>query len=957
MSMNPEVKRKLRDIIKRCQESCDYFLNRYCKVKHPSAGIIPFNTFSYQKKCLAEFEKHRFTIFSKCRQCFAGDSMIWTTKGPRRIDSLKTGDAIYCFDEENGILATSTVQKLHKNGTRDTVLVRTKSGHRSRVTPDHEFLTRRGYIKAEDLTQNDIIIELSDQPRHGVADESDAVLLGYLLSDGHLGEKQVHFTNTSWKYLLEYQKHFELKFGERLRIKNHDLEGNTRTTIAFRICTYSDDAKNWLQKLGLLGLRGPDKKIPEEVFGWNNQAIATLINRLFAGDGWYSGGHCNEAGIGSESVLMLNQIKQLLTRFGIDSKFYPANDNAIAKLRILGGESFNKFVAYIGIYGKAPRNPLTKGFFFNRIKGEVLSVTPDKTAEVYDLTVPPHHNYVVDGAVVHNCGISTLTGARALWYAMFFSNKTILVTSKADREAKEYLGRNIKFVYENLPRWMKETWKLTIDNEHEIGFSNGSRIRSMPSGPHVLRQYSSSWNIIDEASVTPHMTDMWASGSPTLQHGGYCTVIATSNGVGDWYWKTFTDAQEGRNDFNPIVIEWWEMDWKISFYDPVLKQHRKIAPTDGIRKCKTKEEIEKYGPYWSPWLEEQYRQLTEKGDSSKFRQEVLRDFLGSGRTLLSREQIMAVTATVDDDFKAVDRVSYTQPTTNDNHNLEFMDELHVWKNPEEGHIYVAGADTCGGEGRDYAGVEIFDVLERDQVAELQLRIQPTDLAIMIDFLGRWYNNCLVVPERTGIGLALCQALERLSYPNLWRKNMLGVNQKDSHKNNKGNYVGFNTLGSTRPLLNNALLACIGDDGYNIRSRRLLKEYQTFIMKNGKSQAESGSNDDLCIASALALMSIEAAVSSNYTCDLPLLTGNRGNVAVQYARQHNIPVTEKSEREPIRDHRAIMPVVTGAKATKDSNVQKELAAFTASLTTKDRKTEKTTIKKPKPGDILMFGTRR
>jgi len=90
---------------------------------------------------------------------------------------------------------------------------------------------------------------------------------------------------------------------------------------------------------------------------------------------------------------------------------------------------------------------------------------------------------------------------------------------------------------------------------------------------------------------------------------GDFTVHANTNGVGIWYWATCTEAESGSNQFNPIIINWWDMDWVIEYFDPISKEHKRIAPRDGLRKCTTNEEIIKYGPYWSPWLEEQYRAL------------------------------------------------------------------------------------------------------------------------------------------------------------------------------------------------------------------------------------------------------------------------------------------------------------------------------------------------------------
>jgi len=54
--------------IMRCGTDASYFISKYVKISHPVKGPIPFETFPYQDKCLAAFQKHRFVITNKSRQ-------------------------------------------------------------------------------------------------------------------------------------------------------------------------------------------------------------------------------------------------------------------------------------------------------------------------------------------------------------------------------------------------------------------------------------------------------------------------------------------------------------------------------------------------------------------------------------------------------------------------------------------------------------------------------------------------------------------------------------------------------------------------------------------------------------------------------------------------------------------------------------------------------------------------
>ena len=481
-------------------------------------------------------------------------------------------------------------------------------------------------------------------------------------------------------------------------------------------------------------------------------------------------------------------------------------------------------------------------------------------------------------------GISTVTGGFALWYAMFSKQKRILIVSKRDLDAMDFLRKNIKTIHENLPDWMRALWPCVIDNEHEVGFPNGSRIMSLTSSKDTLRSHSSSLNIIDEAAFIDGMDEMWAAGAPSIMHGGRTIVISTVKGIGNWYWQTWTDADAGANDFKPIELNWWQMDWRMEFKDELGGKVHVIAPTDGIKACDTPQMKAKYGPYWSPWLEEQYRLLTEKGESSKFKQEILCTFLGTGDTVLEQEALEYAQACVQETGKKFSTVSiadYRNPNTEEAAKLDFQHRLWIWDlpnlgHPEDGqtleeppHTYILGADTATGDGRDSSAIEIFDLNTQEQVAEMQLKCLPRTFALMVDYLGRLYNNAFVVVERTGIGAGVCQDLAtELLYENLYRRPKKNIFNKAS----KYGDVGWNTTHSSKPIMNKALIDNIAPEGIRIKSPRLYKELSIYVhLKGGKTGAEpgKGNNDDLVMATAMCLIGMNHAMAAGASTLMPV----------------------------------------------------------------------------------------
>jgi hypothetical protein len=492
-------------------------------------------------------------------------------------------------------------------------------------------------------------------------------------------------------------------------------------------------------------------------------------------------------------------------------------------------------------------------------------------------------------------GASKISGAFALWYAMFQNNKTILIVSRRNEDAMGFLREQVMFVFNNLPEWMQESWKPVKQTEHEVIFPNGSRISSLTSHPDVMRSNSSSLNIIDEAAFIQGMDDMWASAAPTLNMGGSVIAISTTNGIGGWYWNTWTDAEAGLNRWNPINIDWWDMDWVIEYIDPLSKEKRRICPRDGIRPCKTSEEKKRYGPYWSPWLEDQWKDLVNEGEAWKFEQEILASFVGSGNTVLDKEALSLISTTIrEPDNKIKGTQVYIHPVTGASDELIFDFEdpdqgLWIFKKPvialpekrqngliiepgQSAHSYAMGVDISTGKGRDYSAIQVFDLDEREQVAEFMARVLPRELVKYIDRIGRYYNSAIAVVERNNGGDMVIDELRyQVNYPRLWRKK--DINDKPTPTTStrrkqralKVSSYGYNTSQASKAILNKFLIDCLRsnpEESWTIYSKRLYKQLQIYVRKRdrsgrdtGRTEAEDGAGnfDDLVMSCALALV--------------------------------------------------------------------------------------------------------
>jgi hypothetical protein len=85
-------------------------------------------------------------------QCIRSDSNVNTEKGPVRIDELNGEPILYLSDD--GIKTTKDYLVV-ESGEKELLEIELENGVKHYVSHDHEFLTKRGFIRAGDLTESD----------------------------------------------------------------------------------------------------------------------------------------------------------------------------------------------------------------------------------------------------------------------------------------------------------------------------------------------------------------------------------------------------------------------------------------------------------------------------------------------------------------------------------------------------------------------------------------------------------------------------------------------------------------------------------------------------------------------------------------------------------------------------------------------------------------------------------
>lgn len=341
--------------------------------------------------------------------------------------------------------------------------------------------------------------------------------------------------------------------------------------------------------------------------------------------------------------------------------------------------------------------------------------------------------------------------------------------------------------------------------------------------------------------------------------GGKVIVISTPNGYDPIYYEIYDQALRGINEFKITEMLWHR--------DPRYTKDLYMVKTDDIihfllnreqysndlivdlshtnsydrdQDMVTRYIEQGYQPS-STWFEGMVKKL--KYDRRKVSQEIEGRFLGSGDNVFSAEIIQNVGKNMITDA----------PT-------KLMgNALWIFKEPENGHRYVLGADVSRGDSEDFSSIEIIDFDTNEQVLEFVGKIPPDVLAEVVFKWATMYKAFVVVDLTGGMGVATARKLQELGYTNMYYDNSDTTNKWKYDPKLLEKIPGIN--------FNNKRVQIIASfeeglrHGFKIYSKRLYNEMNTFIYINGRPDHQKGHHDDCIMAISMALYVAEKSFQS------------------------------------------------------------------------------------------------
>ena len=171
--------------------------------------------------------------------------------------------------------------------------------------------------------------------------------------------------------------------------------------------------------------------------------------------------------------------------------------------------------------------------------------------------------------------------------------------------------------------------------------------------------------------------------------------------------------------------------------------------------------------------------------------------------------------------------------------------IRIFERYDEHDPYVIGVDIATGEGTSRCAGVCRNARMNRVAAVIDADIRPDELAVQAWLMSRYFGNCVIAPERNGIGFSVVIALQQLT-SNIFNGqiNEFGVAANTQH-------IGWWTDARSRMELFSQLQREIAHRSIELKDKELIEQCKAVSMIKGKPKAEDGFRDDLVVACGIA----------------------------------------------------------------------------------------------------------
>ncbi|RUR99436.1 terminase [Pectobacterium polaris] len=465
-------------------------------------------------------------------------------------------------------------------------------------------------------------------------------------------------------------------------------------------------------------------------------------------------------------------------------------------------------------------------------------------------------------------GFSTAIDIYLLDQALFNKNIKCGIIAQDKNAAGEIFRTKISIPFDNLPGWLRSSFKITERRSGANGgyilFSHGSSIQvatSFRSGT-VQRLHISEHGKI--CAKYPAKAKEVRTGTLNAVHDG-CIVFdeSTAEGVGGDFHTMSTRALELAQSGVDLTMQ----DYKFHFY-PWFDDPKYVAPVPagGLRLSKYHQEyfaaVEAATRVTLSDEQKQWyiRKEVEQGEEMKqeFPSTPQEAFLTSGRRVFPAINVMYAEGRCSPPLIVYDVEPETGKRTKvqtlrggDKEELQrtLQNHLLVWELSDHDEDYAIGADIA--EGLENGDRSSFDVVKKstgEQVAHWFGHLDAELFAQLLAHIGEWYNTAYIGPERNNHGHAVLQKLRDI-YP---VRAIYAEQHLDRDNDDETPKLGWLTTRQSKPVVTEGLKTLLREKASGIRWIGTLNELNTYVYDaKGSMGAQTGCFDDQVMSYAIA----------------------------------------------------------------------------------------------------------
>jgi hypothetical protein len=441
-------------------------------------------------------------------------------------------------------------------------------------------------------------------------------------------------------------------------------------------------------------------------------------------------------------------------------------------------------------------------------------------------------------------GISTATEGILFWWGFIHHGTNGLVLAHETTPSLE-LFEMTKLYWDTFPynslyelkyntkqnmHWLETRSRLRVASAKNLASGRGSTV-------HALH--------VSEAAFYPDPKTLWTGLSQTIpnRHGTIVVMESTANGVGNFFYEFWQEAEEGGNDFVPLFFPWYKHPEYRMFTTLNIRSELDSYEKELLARGASYENLA-----WRRWAIPNLA----TGDIDLFMQEYPSTpeeaFITSGRPIFSHGHLRNV-------FRE-ERGVRGMFIDEENGRVRFVPDRSgnwtLFRRPRIGDTrqdrYFIAGDPSESIAGDPACIQVLDRKYCEQVAVWHGRSDPYVFAKEMLRAGKYFNWAMLCPEVMGGGQAAIATILNSGYPSVWQ-----YKRADRIQLNQVTTFGWATNMTSKDWCIGHLQRLIVDHSIVLHDRVTYNQLRNYVQReNGEwGNANSDTHDDSVMAIAIA----------------------------------------------------------------------------------------------------------